>query len=60
MIDKSCGFYCLFCDICDEEADDSFYEFHDAVEYKKQNGWKSMKINGQWQDICPDCQQKED
>ena len=58
MIDKSCGFYNLYCDICGEEAHDTFFEFYDAVEYKKSEDWKSQKKNGVWQDVCPDCQEK--
>lgn len=58
MIDRSCGFYNLYCDVCGVEADDSFFEFYEAVEYKKSEGWKSQKRNGQWEDVCPDCQSK--
>jgi Fe2+ or Zn2+ uptake regulation protein len=55
MIDKSCGFYSLVCDNCGEELDEQFDDFYEAVEAKKENGWKSKKVNGEWQDICPDC-----
>jgi len=53
MIDgnKRDGFV-LICDICGEEAPDSFDFFNQAVEYKKENGWKSQY----WEDICPECQ----
>lgn len=56
MIDKFGGMYSLTCDICEEEAPKDFFEFQDAVDYKKANGWKSQKRNGKWQDVCPDCQ----
>ncbi len=56
MIDKNHGFYNLTCDICDEEADEVFSDFDEAVDYKKANSWKSQKINGVWQDVCPNCQ----
>ncbi len=34
-----------------------YEECQDAVEAKKQNGWKSEKKpkTGDWIDICPDC-----
>jgi hypothetical protein len=56
MIEKSGGFYSLTCDICYEEADEQFFEFSEAVDYKKDNDWKSKKVNGEWMDVCPDCQ----
>ena len=43
--------YALQCDICGEGA-----SFNDAVQYKKDEGWKSQKHNGEWEDICPECQ----
>lgn len=55
-IDKDSGMYSLTCDICGEIADEEFFEFGEAVDYKKENGWKSQKRNGQWEDVCPDCQ----
>lgn len=56
MIDKQSGRYHLACDVCGEEAEETFDGFYDAVEYKKAEGWKSQKRNGQWQDVCPECQ----
>lgn len=38
MIDKYDGLYFLVCDICG-----------DAVDYKKENGWKSQKHKGEWE-----------
>ena len=57
MIDKQSGRYHLICDICGEEAEEDFDDFYDAVEYKKAEGWKSQKRNGQWEDVCLDCQE---
>lgn len=56
MIDNFEGIYTLTCDICGEEANKDFFEFYDAVQYKKNNNWKSRKRNGEWEDICPNCQ----
>lgn len=57
MIEK-CRDYCyLYCDVCGKEVDDTvFYDFHDAVDYKKKHGWKSQRHNGEWEDVCPECQ----
>ena len=57
MIDKQSGRYHLICDICGEEAEEDFDDFYEAVEYKKAEGWKSQKRNGQWEDVCPECQE---
>ena len=54
-IDRDFDFFSLYCDICGEEAEEQFDEFEEAVDYKKANGWKSRKRNGEWEDICPDC-----
>lgn len=56
MIEKIDGQYHLACDICGEEADRDFTDFYDAVAYKKENGWKSQKYKGEWEDACPECQ----
>jgi len=57
MIDKQSGRYHLICDICGEEAEETFDDFYDAVEYKKENGWKSQKRNSGWEDVCPKCRE---
>jgi hypothetical protein len=57
MIDKFSGLYTLICDICGENAPETFDDFYDAVRYKKNNGWKSQKYKGEWEDVCPNCQE---
>lgn len=54
MIDKQHGEYILICDICGEVAE-TFNDFYDAVQFKKDEDWKSRKINGDWHDVCPGC-----
>ena len=54
-IDKSCGTFDLTCDNCGLVFDESFDDFYDAVDAKKENGWKSKKRNGNWEDWCPKC-----
>jgi hypothetical protein len=59
MIDKEHGEFILSCDYCGEEVS-GFDDFYDAVQYKKDNGWKSKKIKGEWNDVCPECQEGEE
>ena len=57
MINKFGKSYILSCDICQEEAEETFYDFYDALNFKRDNGWKSKKDeNGEWMVICPECQ----
>lgn len=47
--------FTLQCDNCGYEVKnlDNFYE---AVNYKRENGWKSKKIDkDEWEDRCPNC-----
>ena len=46
--------YIPTCDICGEQLHPQ-YDFEDAVEAKKNAGWLSRKINGEWIDLCEDC-----
>ena len=56
MIEKIHEDFYLYCDLCDSE-EGPFTYFDEAVDYKKENGWKSTKDKlGGWQDICPECQ----
>lgn len=41
MIDKTHDSYELSCDVCGDSADQSFDEFAEAVEFKKENGMVS-------------------
>lgn len=59
MIEREYGSFTLSCDICYEKAPYSFADFYDAVDYKKENGWKSQKNdNNEWEDVCPKCAKK--
>lgn len=60
MISKFCGFYSLICDICGEEHPEQFFDFYEAVEAKKIDGWKSRKdADGNWIDVCDACLNEE-
>ena len=56
MIEKVSQFYSLTCDNCGEEVDEQFETFYEAVDYKKDNGWVSVKDKyGDWCELCPYC-----
>jgi len=56
-IEKFAGFFTPTCDICGEELP-SEYDFYDAVQAKKDEGWKSRKNEyGEWEDVCRTCQE---
>jgi len=55
MISKEYGKYTLICDICGLGVDEEFDIFQDAVDAKKDMGWKSKRTDGEWMDLCPDC-----
>lgn len=59
MIDNIRGQYFLECDGCGLRVNvDSFGE---AVDYKMENGWKSIKTginNDDWAEYCPDCKKE--
>jgi len=57
MIDRQGGFFYLTCDVYQQEASEAFFEFDEAVQYKKDYGWKSQRRNGEWEDVCPECQE---
>ncbi|NLW90028.1 MAG: hypothetical protein GXY34_00285 [Syntrophomonadaceae bacterium] len=54
-IDNSHGKYDLICDNCGYIYDEPVIGFHDALDVKKEAGWKSKKRNGNWEDWCPEC-----
>ncbi len=56
MITKEYGKYRLKCDNCEEELEEDFETFQDAVDAKAENGYKSVKKNNEFKDICAECQ----
>lgn len=59
MLGKEGGLFYIRCDVCGERTDELFYDFNEVAEYKRENGWKSRRVNGQWEEICPDCVEEE-
>ncbi|GIW49177.1 MAG: hypothetical protein KatS3mg079_653 [Caloramator sp.] len=56
MIDRQYGKYVLVCDYCGEEIE--FKTFDEALEYKKENGWRSIKHSDGWETICEECRKE--
>lgn len=55
---RGTGRFVLTCDCCEHEVK-YFDTFQEAVDYKKENGWQSVKDGSEWRDVCPDCQQED-
>ena len=49
----------LYCDVCGEKVEISFRTFDEIINYKKRNNWKSQRRNGEWEEVCPECQEVE-
>lgn len=58
-IERQRGICVPTCDRCGAELPGEF-DFYDAVSAKKDAGWKSRKVNGEWEDICDECLRQED
>lgn len=56
---KSDSQFVLICDNCGEILPDKFDSFHEAVDAKQDNGWKSKKRHGNWEDWCPECAEED-
>jgi len=57
MINKEYGQFTYICDNCGAGTDEKFNTWQDAVDGKKDIGWKSEKTSTGWLDLCPDCQE---
>jgi hypothetical protein len=52
--------FTLTCDYCGDAADEWFDEFHEAVDYRKEYGWRTIKDkDGEFCDLCPACNTPE-
>lgn len=54
-IEKIHSEYIPICDSCGVALSGEL-DFYEAVAAKKVAGWKSKKLDGEWQDVCEDCQ----
>jgi len=51
--------YTPVCDICGNELFPRS-QFNEALHAKKEAGWKSRKVDGEWEDVCEDCLEEEE
>ncbi len=58
-IERDGDLYILTCDVCGEAASEMFFDFYDAVSFKKREGWNCQKRRGEWEDVCPVCQEAD-
>lgn len=56
MITRDNNGYKLVCDSCGYEVT-GFDTFQEAVDYKKENDWKSKKCEDEWEDNCTNCRE---
>jgi hypothetical protein len=55
MIQARYGKFVLVCDNCEDEGEKEYLSFQEAVEGKKEEGWKSKKYSDGFKDLCNDC-----
>lgn len=51
-------YFSLICDRCGSEAG-HFDDFNEAVDEKKNYGFRSVNTSGVWEDVCEECQDME-
>ena len=54
-IEKQYNKYILICDVDGEAHDEEYDTFSEAIDVKKELGWKSEMQNGEWVDMCKEC-----
>lgn len=54
MIERFYNFYTPVCDYCEKRLAGEM-SFNDAVRAKREAGWESRKVEGEWRDVCSDC-----
>ena len=58
-IERQYGKYIPVCDGCGCVLDEHVYDtFDEARIAMKEEGWSTDKVNGEWQNYCPDCQEE--
>lgn len=61
MIQKEYGKFLISCDLCDQVCLDAFDTFQDAVDNRRDQGYKISKdTTGNWFDLCENCQNKKE
>lgn len=60
MIIKEYQHFFLVCDICGKPHKCAFRSWEKAKDAKKEDGWTSNKVDGEWIDVCPDCRKEKE
>ena len=58
IVKEKDGSFNLVCDCCGTSINAASWD--EAKASKSLYGWKSRKVNGEWQDVCDDCLALED
>lgn len=45
--------YTAVCDCCGKRLGADSWQ--GAIDTKREAGWQSRKVNGEWEDVCDDC-----
>ena len=58
VIDRNYRQFTPVCDCCGTRLPGG-ESFAEAVQIKRDAGWISRKVDGEWEDVCTDCQFEE-
>lgn len=54
------GITILSCDICEYSPEDVGFEtFKEASQWARAHNWQTRKVDGDWENLCPDCAREE-
>jgi len=55
MIHRNHGDISFECDFCEETFDTNQADWNTAWNMAKRDGWRSKKVDSQWEHFCPKC-----
>jgi len=58
MIHRNHGDISFECDTCGELFDTNFHDWVAAWNLAKREGWRSKKVNNEWEHVCPECENR--
>lgn len=61
MVERELGGFVIHCDECSNyiQVDSDEHFWNDVIAAMKEEHWKSVKVYGEFEHICPDCQEKK-
>lgn len=57
MIEKEFNYWVVWCDNCETPIEQEFLTYKEALDSSKEEGWRSTRIDGNWANLCPECQE---